>query len=45
MSRARYGQSDWMKKVITVFIISLYMHDIRSHTYDPYWDASKSHTP
>lgn len=32
---AYYKQSDWPKKVITAFIISLCIHDVRSHACDP----------
>jgi hypothetical protein len=31
----QYKQSDWLKKVITIIIISLHIHDKRSLTCDP----------
>jgi hypothetical protein len=31
---ACHDQSDWPKRIITVFIVSLSIHDIKSLTYD-----------
>ena len=42
---ACYEQNDWWKKVILVFIISLYSHDIRSLACNPYWSFLMSPSP
>ena len=38
---ASYEQSDWPKKAITVFIITLNIHDAMSLTRDHYWGILK----
>jgi hypothetical protein len=42
---ACYKQSDWSKKITTVFIISLYIHDIRSLSCDLWWGFLRSPMP